>query len=413
MCAVPVDPVAQIRAALDRLVGDLPAFGVAVSGGGDSVALMHIAAAWASGRRQVSVATVDHGLRPESAEEARQVAAAAAVLGLSHDRLVWRHEGGGSGNLMANARNARLRLLSDWAHRNRLPAVLLGHTADDQAETLLMRLMRGAGIDGLAGMAERRETMGISWIRPMLQVRRADLRDWLTRQEIGWIDDPSNENADFDRVRIRQAMATLDLAPGALALSAENLRDAREALSHYTAETAAQAIVRDGILILPFSPIRRAPQEIVRRLLIAGCRWITGADYPPRRASVLHAMQAVLAGSRATLDGTLADPTGDGLRLSREPAAAFRAGASREPVWDNRWKITGLRPGEHVAALGSAPLSRLDWRTAGLTRDEAASSPAIWRDGELLAAPLLEKSKSHHAAPLRDATDFRSLLMAH
>ncbi|RNF32784.1 tRNA lysidine(34) synthetase TilS [Paracoccus methylarcula] len=413
MCAAGTDPAARIRAALDRLAGDLPRLGVAVSGGGDSIALMHVIAEWASGRRQVRVATVDHGLRPESADEAAQVAQAASVLGLPHDRLPWRHGGDLPGNLMANARNARLMLMSEWAGEQGLPAIALGHTEDDQAETLLMRLMRGAGIDGLAGMAERREAMGICWLRPMLRVGRAELREWLTGRGIGWIDDPSNENADFDRVRIRQAMAAFGITPDALARSAENLRDARAALSHYTAQAAAGAIARNGSLILPLAPIREAPPEIARRLLIAGCRWITGADYPPRRATVLHAMQAVFSGGRVTLNGMLIEPSDDDLRFCREPAAALRAGSSRGPTWDNRWKITGLQPHEHVAALGYAPLSGLDWRATGLTRDEAAASPAVWSGGELRAAPLLEPGKTHGISPLRDATHLPSLLMAH
>lgn len=412
MSAAGIDPAERIRAALDRLAGDLPGLGVAVSGGGDSIALMHVIADWACGR-EIRVATVDHRLRPESGDEARQVAQAAGALGLLHDLLPWQHDGDLHGNLMANARNARLTLLSEWAGEHRLPAIALGHTADDQAETLLMRLTRGAGIDGLAGMAERREAMGATWLRPMLQVGRAELRAWLTGRGIGWIDDPSNENADFDRIRIRQAMVALGIAPDALARSAENLREAREALSHYTAEAAAGAIARNGSLILPFAPIREAPPEITRRLLIAGCRWITGADYPPRRTTVLHAMQAVAAGNRVTLDGVLIEPSDHELRLCREPAAAQRAGTSRSPIWDNRWKITGLQPQEHVAALGHAPLSGLDWRGTGLTRDEAAASPAIWHGDRLMAAPLVDNSKTHGILPLRDKNDLPGLLMAH
>lgn len=412
MCAAGTDPAARIHAALDRLAGDLPGLGVAVSGGGDSIALMHVIAEWASGR-DIRVATVDHCLRPESTDEAEQVAQAASALGLPHDRLPWQHGGDLPGNLMANARNARLTLLSEWAGEHRLPAIALGHTADDQAETLLMRLMRGAGIDGLAGMAEHREAMGITWLRPMLQVGRAELREWLTGRGIGWIDDPSNENADFDRVRIRQAMAALGIAPDALARSAENLRGAREALSHYTAETVAGAVARNGTLILPLVPIREAPPEIARRLLIAGCRWITGADYPPRRSTVLHAMKAISSGGRVTLDGALIEPAESDLRLCREPAAALRAGTSRGPIWDNRWKIIGLQPHEHVAALGYSPLSGTDWRATGLTRDEAAASPAIWTGGELVAAPLANGEKTHRILPLRDKNDLLGLLMAH
>lgn len=405
------DPESRIRGALDRLAGDLPAFGLAVSGGGDSMALMRIAAQWAKGR-QVMVATVDHGLRAESAAEARQVHRAALSLGLNHATLQWQRETE-IGNLMASARDARLRLLSGWARRNGLPAVLLGHTRDDLAETLIMRLARGSGIDGLAGMAECREAFDMTWIRPMLTAGRAEIRDWLRARGIGWIDDPSNQNTDFDRIRIRKALAAFQMDIPALARSAEHIRQARDALSYYAALASDSAITRNGALILPRRPFLEAPAEIGRRLLVAGCRWISGADYPPRRTTVLHALDAVLAGSRVTLDGALVEPSGDQVRLGREPAAALRAPDSDGPVWDNRWNISGLQPGQHIAAVGQNALPGLNWRASGLSRTEAAASPGIWQAGQLIAAPLLRPGGHVRATPLRGASDFRRLVMAH
>ena len=287
------DPAARIMAALDRLAGDLPALGLAVSGGGDSVALMQVAAEWARGRR-VMVATVDHDLRPGSALEAAEVGRAARALGLTHATLRWQRETR-SGNLMAQARDARLRLLAGWAQRNDLPAVALGHTADDMAETLLMRLVRSAGIDGLAGMAEWRDAFGMRWLRPALGTQRQELRDWLTARGVSWIDDPSNENPDFERVRIRRAMATLGLDPAPLALAARHIAEARDALCDFAALVARDAQIAQGRLILPRGAFNEAPPEIRRRLLVASCRWITGADYPPRRAPLLAAVEALAA----------------------------------------------------------------------------------------------------------------------
>ena len=152
--------------------------GLAVSGGGDSVALLHLAVACGL---QPAVVTVNHGLRAEAASEAAQVAGVAAALGLSHETLLWQgwdH----TGNLQDAARKARRRLISAWALQNNIASVALGHTQNDIAETFLMRLQRGAGVDGLAKMAGHWSEGGILWQRPLLGFTRNDLRLWLQAQ---------------------------------------------------------------------------------------------------------------------------------------------------------------------------------------------------------------------------------------
>ncbi|WP_410217770.1 tRNA lysidine(34) synthetase TilS [Paracoccus sp. (in: a-proteobacteria)] len=407
----PFDAAAAVRAKLDRLAGDMPALGLAVSGGGDSVALMHIAAEWAQGRR-LMVATVDHGLRPDSATEAQGVARAARALGLPHAVLLWRRDTE-KGNLMAKARDARLRLLAGWALRNNLSAVALGHTEDDLAETLVMRLARGSGVDGLSAMAEWRDAHDMRWLRPMLGTGRQALRDWLRLRHIGWIDDPTNDNANYDRARARQAIAALELDAAALARSARHIAEARDALTDYAALLMSDAQVDRGSLVLPRAVLRDAPSEIRRRILVAACRWITGADYPPRRAAMMHAHDAVMAGARVTLDGAMISPVGGRLRITREAAAALRAPAAAERAWDMRWRVGELHPGQHVAALGFDALPLFGWRDSGLLRDEAAASPALWQDGRVIAAPLLRPQPGFGVTSLRGASHFRSLVKAH
>lgn len=395
----------------DRLAGDLPALGIALSGGGDSTALMHLARLWGGARLQA--ATVDHGLRAGSAAEAHQAGLAAGALGIPHETLHWHREGGG--NLMAAAREARLRLLSDWALRHGLSAVLLGHTQDDQAETLLMRLSRGAGIDGLSGMAGRRLSHGMLWLRPLLGVTRADLRDWLAAQRIGWSDDPSNDRADFHRIRIRKAMAELGIPAPQLAQTAENLAMAREALGHYAAKAAEGATLHAGVLTLPAAAFAAAPAEIRRRLFVAGLRWVSGSGYPPRREAVRHALAELAQGRQVVLDGVIATPGAEGLGLVREPAASLRAApASGDPaLWDGRWRITGLQPGQQVRALGHDPLPGLGWRDSGLGRDQAATSPGIWRDGVLIGAPVLHPMPGLGVEALRGLSEFHAMLYVH
>lgn len=385
-------------AALDRLAGGLTGLGIALSGGGDSVALMHLAARWARGRNiRLAAATVDHGLRPESAAEAATAGQAAAALGLDHAVLRW--DGSGSGNLMDRARRARLRLLADWARAQGLAALALGHTRDDQAETLLMRLMRGAGIDGLSAMAPRREAEGMLWLRPLLDLGREDLRHWLRHIGASWVEDPTNDDPRFDRVRIRQAMTGLGLEAQALALSARHLAQARVALNDGLAPLLSTAGVRLGSLSLDGRGFAALPAEQRRRLILAGIAFVTGADYPPRRTGTEHALAELAAGRRVTLDGALLDP-GPRMLIHREAGAATGARLDGD-IWDNRWKISGLRATDRVGALADR-VSAFDWRAAGLTHLEAQALPAVQR-GDDLHCPAIAPQDGLVALPIRDS----------
>ena len=368
-------------AGLDRV-------GIAVSGGGDSVAAL-VLATEALGAARVRAVTVDHGLRPEAGAEAAAVARLCATLGVAHDLLRW-DEGPRGGNLMGAARDARLRLIGTWA-RDRVDAVVLAHTLDDQAETVLMRLARGSGVDGLAGMAERRVAGGILWLRPLLGVTRAELRAELRRRGIGWVEDPTNADPRYQRVRARQALAALaDLGVQAsgLAATAQRMRRARRALDAQ-AQAAMDTLVREdrgtvSILAWP------EPPEIRDRLAAHLLMQVSGAWHRPR----LEDLHRLLDRGQGTLMGCALTPEGTGWRLSREARAV--AGATGLP-WDGRWWAEGPGPGE-IRALGDAGLTRLSqqakaglhahWRETGLARSVLAGLPAIWHNGDLIAAPL-------------------------
>ncbi len=398
---------------LDSLASGMDSVGVALSGGGDSMALMHLVRDWA-GPRRVMAATVDHGLRRESADEAAFAGRAAAALGIDHEVLNWTREG--AGNLMASARQARLRLLSDWAQRHGLQAVLLGHTQDDQAETLLMRLARGAGVDGLSAMAESRASHDVLWLRPLLDTPRIVLRRYLEARGVRWIDDPSNLNTDFERVRARQALAALDIPAASLAQVAQNMAQARTALQHSATLATVEARAVHGSLTLQRAEFEREPEEIRRRILVGALRWMTGADYPPRREKLAQLLAGIADGTRRqTLEGVIVTVAGPTLHLMREPAAALRAGDLRSDgdIWDRRWRIHGLGPGQHVAALGYGELAALNWRDSGLLRHEAAATPAIWQADALIAAPLLHAADNVRATPLRELGHFRAMLISH
>jgi tRNA(Ile)-lysidine synthase len=271
----------RFQRSLAMLLDDAGAarLGIAVSGGGDSMALLRLAPSGAM------AATVDHHLRPQSAAEAARVADWCATLGVTHDTLFWDH-GGITGNLPAEARAARYALLADWAMRRGLTHVLVGHTEDDLAETLLMRLGREAGLSGLAAMRERWNDHGVTFLRPLLGFSRAELRTYLTGLGQDWIDDPTNDDASYQRVRVRQALATLaplGITREGLARSARYLAEARDALAARLCEAAAPLLVSNDPLAFDWNGLAALNPEIRRRLLAAALVHVGGGPYPPRR----------------------------------------------------------------------------------------------------------------------------------
>lgn len=208
------------------------ALAIALSGGSDSMALALLAHDYLRERGGKLLAlTVDHGLRTESADEAQQVARWMQPYGIEHRILPWQHEGEIPGNLQAAAREARYHLQAAACAEAGISHLLTGHTEDDQAETVALRRQRGAGPVGLAGMAGQRPlTSSTQLLRPLLTTGRAELRDYLRSQSQPWVDDPSNENDAFDRIRIRKQLAENPAEKAALLQTAKTMGAQRRAL---------------------------------------------------------------------------------------------------------------------------------------------------------------------------------------
>ena len=391
----------RFAAAMERITGgrDVP-LGIAVSGGGDSVALMHLAA-----RRggRLRVATVDHGLRDGSDREAEAVCLAAAALGLPHDTLRWTWDG--AGNLQAAARDARRSLMSEWAAAHGLAGVLAGHTLDDQAETVVLRLARGSGVEGLSGMAEGRLGEGAP-LRPLLGIGRGALRDWLAAQGIGWTEDPSNDDERFDRVRARKAIAALGLDPVRLAATAARMSRARVALERRAFE-AASALVRPGLpgeVQLDRGGLLALEEDTLRRILAGALRCVAGAAYRPSEDGTGRLVENVRSGGVRTLMGCVMRAAEGRVVIHREPAAVADLAPGADGVWDGAWRAPDAPDGCDLRALGSAGLLQLaatpeaaggDVETAfaalpeNYPRAALAAKPALWRAGRVAGfAPL-------------------------
>ena len=300
--------------ALFAPLGRAKALLIAVSGGPDSTALLLMAAEWAKrrGKTRIEAATVDHGLRPESADEPKAVAALCARLGVRHHVLLWKGAKPTS-RLQERAREARYRLLVDHAKAIDADALMTAHHADDQAETVLFRLLRGSGLAGLRGMDVMSARDGVTIARPLMGLKKRDLIAFAKARETPFIDDPSNVDPRFARTRLRALLARLDeegLNAEALDRLARRARETEEALAYLTAEVEAQVGSAGAIdaRALFAAPIVIAHRILARRIAEAGGRDATriglekietlalslGAALKERRAHVANVGGAIV-----------------------------------------------------------------------------------------------------------------------
>lgn len=294
--------------------------GLAVSGGPDSLALLLLAEAVLPG--QVEVATVDHRLRAESASEAAMVAELCAGHRIAHEILPVKVP---QGNVQDMARLARYRALAEWAKRRKLGAIATAHHADDQAETLIMRLNRASGVAGLAGVRARGKVPGtdLPLLRPLLGWRRSELAEIVEAAGLLAVQDPSNQDVRFDRVKIRQALEGCDwLDVRAMAMSASHLAEA-EGVMIWAAQREwdeAVTVSEDSVRYLP-----KAPHAIRMRIVGRAIAMLGGV---PRGGDVAKLIARLSAGKDGTLAGVVARCQQDGSWLfRREPPR--RGGANR------------------------------------------------------------------------------------
>lgn len=334
---------------------------LAVSGGPDSVALMLLAARWrVAGAPPLAVAIVDHGLRPEAAAEAERVAGWARALDFSTTVLRWAGPAPASA-VQARARAARYRLLFAEARRIGADTVMTAHHADDQAETVLMRLVAGSGVAGLAGMARETRREGLILARPLLALRKAALVGLCRAEDHPFVDDPSNADPRFGRARLRARMAGLGLDIAGLTRLAARAARAEAALA---AAAAALPLIRraDGALALARADLAAAPAEIRLRALARAIRAAVPGrpDAAPIRLERLEALEARLAqalDARAPFAATLAGAALrlDGGALLIRPAPARKTALTQESPVPWQQTDTDLHRMEAIRATGSAP----------------------------------------------------------
>jgi tRNA(Ile)-lysidine synthase len=364
--------------------------GIAVSGGSDSIALLNLMAqvaphvGWS-----LRAVTVDHRLRSEAADEAAFVAQMCANLRIPHDVVVWQH-GEIGGNLMEAARLARYRLMSEWADSHGIANVALAHTADDNAETFLMGLARTAGLDGLSGMRRSFAEGGVTFRRPLLDALRADLRAYLERHGLTWVEDPTNENDRYTRTKARRALKALrplGITVDRLCTVIHNLHMAQGVVSEAVRRAAEEVITETaGALFFDRRAFLNLGPEVNRLLLQAMLAWMTGRPHSPRADQLRNLHLAIVRQRDATLVGCRFLQRNGRIVMTRE-ARAVGGPVPVGQLWDGRWRVTG--PAGEVGALGADGLRQVkDWRKIGIPREVLVVSPAVWQGETLLAAPL-------------------------
>jgi tRNA(Ile)-lysidine synthase len=389
-----------------------PRLAVAVSGGPDSLALCLLADRWARRRcGEVVGLIVDHGLRPESASEARQTAAWLAARQISSQILTWSGPKPPAG-IQAAARRARYRLLGEWCRGAGVLHLLTAHHQGDQVETVALRQARASGPDGLAGMAALRELAGLRLVRPLLRVPKGALLAVLEVERQPWLDDPSNRAPEFARTRLRSDLC-LDAARLVRLACAHGA--ARAELDGAVAAWLARhaRIFPAGFVLIASAELAAVARAIAARALQQTLLAVGGRPYPPRRTRLDRLLDELRGQSQPvsgrTLGGCRLLRWRDRLLVCREAGAIEQVLAPEAGVWqswDGRFavRVTGELGGLSVRALGArgwrqragleaaAPAPALPvpaLPTPTLPAVVGPSLPAVWQGDRLLAVPAL------------------------
>ncbi|MEM7660793.1 MAG: tRNA lysidine(34) synthetase TilS [Pseudomonadota bacterium] len=364
-------PDVQVAAVLSAYCGGCSdPIGVGVSGGSDSLALLLLTHEWAvQQNRRIIAFTVNHGLRPEAADEAKYVADICNSRGVAHRTLQWSPPEGRA--TQAKARRARHALLATALREAGGSHLLLGHTEEDQAETVAMRQRAGASKLGLAGMRTIApspvwpEGRGIALVRPLMACSRSGLRDWLTRQSQSWIDDPSNTDRSYERVRVRAALSQDQARHQELLDIAKSQQIDRAQMDQRLTGWLGKNVDVEPDGTIRFDPGHLSDEDLTESLAVL-IMAAAGTDHRPHHAARLDLARDILSGDwRArTLGGAWIAPRKGRVAIARDPgeaAKASAAGTEVHDIWDGRFEIT----------------SKLD----------AADPDTIWKPGDV-ASPM-------------------------
>ncbi|MCY3725183.1 MAG: tRNA lysidine(34) synthetase TilS [Rhodobacteraceae bacterium] len=357
---------------------------VAVSGGSDSMGLLLLLSDWCKVHNlNLRVVSVNHQLRQEARKECEFVAHIAEGLGWTHQTLYWKNDGA-EGNLSLKAREGRYRVISEWCLENGIEDVFLGHTMNDQAESVLMELKRKAGVDGLSAMPRTLSRFGVTWIRPLLDYSRVEIQEYLRANNQEWILDPSNEDSQRTRIQFRNLMPELEeigITAEGLSRVASNLQKTRQVVQYIIREKAEEMVsvseVGEYVLVADYWEL---PEEIREKLFARIIQFLSGDNYRPRQSAVNNCLTRASAVNSATISNFVVQK-GDNncVRIFSDPKKRADPVDSNQ-LWNNRWRVsrvpgTGLRLG----MLSTQGYNKLNLPiNKEITHGALLASPALW-----------------------------------
>ncbi|MCP5085100.1 MAG: tRNA lysidine(34) synthetase TilS [Alphaproteobacteria bacterium] len=399
MPVVEPETSSEIVLALAALPRDVP-IALAVSGGADSIALM-LAASRLLPSGNLTVLSVDHGLRAAAAGEAAQVAGWAKAAGLRHVTLRWQEAKPETG-IQAAAREARYQLMTGWCMANDVAHLVTAHNLDDQAETVLMRLKRGSGVDGLAGMAKQSWRSGVQLLRPLLDVPHDVLVASLQQAAHPWIEDPSNTDEQYERIQVRNSAETLNalgLSNDKLVATARRMSRAREALEQATRQLLATCadVSEYGFCQLRAAALGGAADELAIRALSRCIQAVGGGAWPPSDEPLERVLDWVRTGTpdATTLGGCRLVLRGEHVLVARElgriTERRVNLSGGERLMWDGRFQIAAKGQGPELQV---GPLAKEGWADLKAERPDlpafvGQTLPAIRRGQQIIAVPSI------------------------
>ena len=378
--------------------------GLAVSGGGDSIAMLVLASEWATlNKKKIYVVTVNHNLRKEAKEEVNFTREFTKKLGFSHSTLDWKRPTQ-VGNLQSQASLARKKLISDWAKENKIKTVLLAHTIDDQVETILMRFSRGSGVDGLVGMKKLIDIHGIYWLRPLLNITRSDLRKFLKFNKLDWVEDPTNEDRKYLRVKSRNIISQLrkmGINTDLVVNTSVRMKNAKKVLDDVAVEAFNNFITlkKWGDIEVNKDIFSYCREDTILRTLAGIIKGISGSVYRPRYRELINFAEGLNNKNfkARTLSGVLARAISKNkIVLRREPSHPICISnfKSKNFIWDGRWFVSLAKPlskSEYIGPLGNNGYQQIKNQVEDKKTNECfLSTPTLFLEDKVISSPAFE-----------------------